>query len=112
MQHIRNPWLDLVLAILTMGIYSIWVQHKQIEAMNAILGRTAYNFWRWLLLSIITLMLYMIYHEWSKSVDLALANKRVRVSGTASLILTALGLWFIANAMQQREINRFFAETT
>jgi len=99
---------DIVLTLFTFGLFNIWVQYRQIKAVNYILEIKKYSFLRWMFLTIITFGLYHIYHEWRMSVDLAKAlGKDESLEGFISLILSAVALSIIADAIQQARINEF-----
>jgi hypothetical protein len=107
--HVRNIALDLILALITCGLYNIYVQYKQIEALNEIVKSEKYNFMTWLLLTIVTCGLYHIYHEYRMTEDLV-----KNVAGTSpqepliSLVLACFGLSLIVDAIQQTHINRHY----
>ena len=111
-EYVRNIALDILLTLLTCGLYNFYVQYKQMEAMNALLRHEKYSFAMWAVLSIITCGLYHIYHEYRMSLDIV-----EKVQGTSpqlpliSLVLSAFGLWIIADAIQQVEINRHFGSS-
>jgi len=108
-EHVRNIAVDIVLTILTLYVFNIWVQYKQILAANAMLGQEKYSFWKWALLSLVTCGIYHIYHEFRKSEDLARVTGRATSNdGLISLILTIVGLGFVNDAIQQSRINEYF----
>jgi len=112
-EHVRNIALDIVLTILTLGLFNLWVQHRQMVAVNAMLGQQKYSFWLWLLLSLITCGIYHIYHEYRKSDDLSrLLGRQGSNDGLVSLLLTIIGLGIISDAIQQARINEFHGSTS
>ena len=111
-EHVRNIALDILLTILTLGLFNLWVQHRQMVAVNAMLGQQKYSFWLWALLSLITCGIYHIYHEYRKSDDLArLLGRQASNDGLVSLLLTIIGLGIISDAIQQSRINEFHGST-
>jgi hypothetical protein len=108
-EHVRNIALDLILTVITVGIYNLWVQHKQIEAVNAMLRQPKYSFLPWLLLSLVTCGIYHIYHEWRKSDDIARVTGHTGSNDAlVAVILTILALGWVNDAMQQARINEYF----
>ena len=106
---VRNIALDLVLTLVTCGLFNFYVQYQQILAMNDILKKTKYDFFAWLFFCVITCGLYHIYHEYRISTDLAtVLNKSEEKSAIISLLLTIFGFCFILDAIQQSEINRYY----
>lgn len=110
--HVRNIALDLILTLITFGLFNLRVQSRQMLAVNAMLREEKYSFWMWLLFTIVTFGLYHIYHEYRKTADIA------RVHGEANsyeplitVLLTMFGLFFVADAIQQAQINRYFGST-
>jgi hypothetical protein len=107
--HIRNIAMDLIITILTCGLYNIFIQAKQIDAVNDILKQKKYDFTHWLLLTIVTCGIYHCYHEYRMSDDLARA-----VPGVPSyepimvIVLLILGVLPIVDAIQQSHINRYY----
>lgn len=106
---VRNIGLDLVITILTCGLFNIYIQYQQILALNDMLKQQKYDFISWLLFCIITCGFYHIYHEYRISTDLArLLNKPEDQSALISVILTIFGVSIILDAIQQSEINRYY----
>ena len=107
--HVRSIVLDIVLTFLTCGLWNLLVQAKQIAAVNALLGERKYNFFSWLLLSLITCFLYHIYHEYRMSKDLAaLAGNPYSNMPVLHILLCCVGLSLIVDIIQQSEINECF----
>ena len=108
-EHVRNIALDIILTLLTCGIWNLIVQAAQMRAINAIIGTQKYRFWSWFLLSLVTCGVYHIYHEYRKSEDLAQFRKGgSQHEPIATLLLTMFGMSIVADAIQQAEINRYF----
>jgi len=107
--HVRNIALDIILTLLTCMLYNIYIQYKQIEAVNDMLKERKYDFVFWFLLSVITCGLYHIYHEYRKSTDIArVLNKDSGSAGLVALLLSLFSLSFINDAIQQSEINTYY----
>lgn len=106
---IRSVGLDFVLTLLTCGLYNIYVQYKQMQAVNGALGHEKYQFLTWALLSLITCGLYHIYHEFRFSEDVARINNEVDSDlPLVSLVLSVFGLSIVADAIQQGKINAYY----
>ena len=110
-QFIRSIVADIVLTIITCGIYNIWVQYKQMETVNFMLKEEKYSFFPWLILSFITCGIYHVYHEYRKTQDIC------RVLGEpnsneplVNLVLSLFALHIVADALQQALINRYFGD--
>lgn len=112
-EHVRSIPKDLILTLITVGMWNIYVQAVQMRAINAMIGQQKYAFWPWLGLSIITCGLYHIYHEYRKSVDIAIAlKKQGENDAIICIVLCLFGLSIVADAIQQTEINRFYGVTS
>ena len=111
--HIRNIAVDLVLTLVTCGIYNVFIQYKQILAVNAMLRQEKYSFVPWFLLSLITCGLYHVYHEYRVSEDIArILEDRSGQLPLISLLLSLFGLSFVADAIQQSKINEHFGDSS
>ena len=111
-EHVRNIAMDLVLTILTCGLFNVYVQARQIAALNDMLREPKYSFGKWFLLSLVTCGIYHVYHEYRKTTDLVAIVKGA--SGNEPLIcllLSFFGLTFVADAIQQSLINRHHGST-
>lgn len=103
--------LGLILSIVTCGLYNIYWNYLQFEAMNELLGRREYDFVKWLLLSIITCGMYHVYYEYKMGRELqeylesrgASPNPNL---GLVGLFLSFFGLTVLADAVYQHELNK------
>lgn len=111
-EHIRNIAKDIIFTILTCGIYNLYVQYKQIEALNAMLGQRKYDFLTWFLLTLVTCGLYHIYHEYRLSEDLMKLLKLETSEPLLAVVLTTIGFGIVADAIQQSHINHFYGDTS
>ena len=108
--HIRNIFLDIILTLLTCSLFNIYIQYKQIIAINEMLKEERYSFLKWLLFTIFTFGLYHIYHEYVKGEDVGKCVGADQSIGLISLILTVFGLHIISDAIQQYHINQYYGE--
>ena len=104
---------DIILTLLTCGIYNLFWQARQFRTLNAFLGREQFRFWTWLLLSLVTCGLYHIYNEFLMGKSIVAVQRSIGRPPTANLPLICLlvsfsGLTIVADAIQQSEINDFF----
>lgn len=110
--HIRPIVWDLIWAFLTFGLYNIYVQKKQMLALNDMLKQEKYSFWAWLGLSLLTLGIYHVYHEYRMGSDIAFCNKETNPNlPIVCLGLSIFGLTLVADAIQQFHINQFYGHT-
>ena len=83
--------------------------------MNALLGREEYNFWSWLILSIVTCGIYHVYYEYKMGSDLYVYMKGKGLDVNPNLpmlglLLSIFGLTIVADAVYQHELNRLVTD--
>jgi hypothetical protein len=116
-EGVRSIVLDLVLTIFTCGIFGLYWQYKQIEALNAWLGREEYSFLLWLVLSIVTCSIFAIYYEYKMARGINEIQERLgeRVQSDLPLIcvlVSLFGFWIASMAIQQHEINKLYGDSS
>jgi hypothetical protein len=109
----KNIVLAVVLSFFTFGIYNLFWQAHQMRVWNKLLGWEKYSFWRWFLLSLITFGFYHIYHEYLMGTDLVLIQRRLGADVSEqlpliSVVLAAVAVPFVADAIQQYELHRLY----
>ncbi len=108
-QFVRSVVFDLILTLCLCGLWNIWVQARQMRALNFILRTERYSFWPWLIFTLLTCGLYHFYHEYKMSKDLCVALNRPHSDRPLlHIVLCCLGLSIVVDAIQQSEINDFF----
>ena len=103
----KNLFIDLILIIITGGIWNIWMQYRQIRDFNSVSNSNQYSFLKWLFFSLITFGIYHIYHEYKLTRDFCLLNEvnDAELIGIFSGIVSATGFWFIIDLYQQSLLN-------
>ena len=104
----------IVLSFLTCGIYNIYWNGLQFDAMNRLLGREEFKWGWWLVLSLLTCGLFHIYYEYKMGRELA---NYLRQTGRGNkdalpiigLALSFCGMTVIADAVYQMELNELVA---
>lgn len=104
----------LIFSVISCGIYNVYWNYRQFEAMNLLLGRREYDFPRWLLLSFVTCGLYHVYTEYRMGQDLAAVLKAKGLESNpnlafAGLALSLCALTVVADAVYQHELNKLAA---
>ncbi|MDD3846303.1 MAG: zinc-ribbon domain-containing protein [Syntrophorhabdaceae bacterium] len=110
-----NIALDIILSVITCGIYWFFWQARQMRAINYLLGQQRYNFWLWFLLTIVTCSLFNIYYEYYMAQGIVEAQDKrgfpqSRDLPVLSLILAIIGLNIVTDAIQQNAINKIFGK--
>lgn len=108
-RFISNIFLDILITILTCGIYNLFIQYRQIQAVNYLLGQSKYSFMKWGVFSLLTCFIYHIYFEYSMAGDINESVKDKSPNLQAIVLgLSLMGLPIIADAIIQDKINRHF----
>lgn len=61
---VRSIGGSILLTLITCGIYGLYWHYKQMETLNAWLGRDEFSFGAWFFLSFCTCGIYAIYYEY------------------------------------------------
>lgn len=109
----QNIAVSVLLSLITFGIYLLYWQYKQMETLNAWLGKHEYYFWRWFFLSIITCGIYEVFEEYKMSQSINWVENKYNLPVHRNLpitavLLTLFGLGFVTTAIQQHHINKFY----
>lgn len=109
----RDIVLCIVLTIFTCGIYGLYWEYKQMEAINAWLRREEYNFWMVFFLSIVTCGIFYVYIIYKMSVSINDIQKVNNFNVNTNLplicvLLSIFGLSIVASAIQQSEMNDWY----
>lgn len=110
---VGNIALDIVLTLLTCGIYGLFWVARIFRVLNAFLGREKYSFWPWFFLTIITCGIYGLYTLYTVCVDIDAVRVEQGKAANPSfavlnLILAVVGLSIVSQAIVQAEINSWF----
>ena len=103
----KSIFWDIFWTVLTVGLFNIWVQVRQILDTNELLGKPVYSMWKLLLLTLITLGFYFVWHEYKMTRDLYLKVHGVPGKDVAFWcgVAAFFGLWFVVDSYQQSLIN-------
>lgn len=108
-EHVRNIALDIVLTLLTCGLYNIYIQYRQMLAVNDMLGTRKYDFFNWAVFTLITCGIYHVYHEYRKTEDIMRHVERPNSNEPIiSIVLAIFGLFIVIDAIQQTHINHYY----
>ena len=108
-EHIRSIVQDIVLTIVTCGLFNLYIQYVQMNAVNDMINEEKYSFVHWFLFTLVTCGLYHIYHEYRMTEDIC---RGLKIEGSneplVNLLLSIFGLSIVADAIQQSLINRYY----
>ncbi len=113
----RSIGIGILVSILTCGIYGLYWQYKQMETLNAWLGRRDYSFWLWLFLTIITCGIFGLYYEYKMAcgINEVQTNQGMYVDQNLPVIcvlLALVGVGIASLAIQQYQINKLYGDTS
>ena len=102
--------MDMILVLITCGIYDLFWQYRQIRFVNVVSGEIKFSFLKWLIFTILTCGLYNFYHEYVMGREIVVLQEKCGAAQNEdlpllSIILCAVSLGIITDAIQQREIN-------
>ena len=108
-----NIVVDIILSLVTLGIYNLFWQARQFRVLNAFLGARRFDFWQWFLLTIVTCGIYHLYTEYVMGNTIMEIQRNLGrpVStnvGLLSVVVALFGTTIVADAIQQHEINEFY----
>ncbi len=100
----------VILSIVTLGIFNIYWQYRQMSFVNKTASEEKFSFVKWLIFTIITCGIYHIYYEYVMGRELVMLQEKYGISKsddltTISVVLSVIGLTIVVDAIQQREIN-------
>ena len=99
--------IDLALILITGGFWNLWMQYRQIRDTNT-KYKTNYSFILWMILSIITLGIYHVYHEYQLTKYLykqSNGQDNPIFIGLVAGLVTCTGLWMFVDLYQQDLLN-------
>ena len=110
-EHRLDIAAGIIFSVITCGLYNIYWNYRQMEALNALLGRREFDFGKWALLTCLSCGLYHIYYEYRMGAELQnwlTQNGRAVNPNLAGigLGLSVFGLTVVADAVYQHELNK------
>ena len=108
-----NIAVDIILSLVTCGIYTLFWQNRLFKAANMLLGEERFTFLTWFLLTIVTCGLYNLYAQYQLGQTLhqglvkegGLGNENLPLLG---LLLSIFGLQIVVMAIEQNELNQLY----
>ena len=113
-RHAANIALYLVLTLVTLGLFNLYWNWRQMAACNEFLERDEFHWGLWLLLSILTCGLYHLYYQYQMGAAIveiqgawgAPVSKDLPV---LSVVAAVIGFGIVADCIHQHEINKLVA---
>ena len=107
--------LYLILTLVSLGVFNLYWNYKQMQACNDLLDRDEFSWLVWILLTILTCGIYHLYYQYKMG---AAINEIQVIQGmpvteglpVLSVVAAFLGFGVLADCIHQFEINRIDAE--
>jgi hypothetical protein len=110
-EHRLDVAAGIIFSVISCGIYNVFWNYRQMQALNLLLGREEFSFAKWAILTLVSCGLYHIYYEYRMGVELQnwLTQNGRQVNDNLAmigLIMSVCGLTVIADAVYQHELNK------
>lgn len=110
-RHTSNIALYLVLTLLTLGLFNLYWNWRQMRSCNELLGRREFGFLWWLFLTIITFGIYHLFYQYKMGAAINEIQALLELPVTEglpliSVIAAILGVGVVADCIHQYELNR------
>jgi hypothetical protein len=113
-RHFVSIPLYLVLTILTLFIFNIYWNYRQMAACNDLLDRDEFSFLVWLLLCLVTCGIYHFFYQYKMgaAINEIQEERDLPISDNLpvlSVLAAILGVGIVADCIHQFEINKIVA---
>lgn len=111
----RSIGLDILLTIITFGLWNFYVQIRQIWDLNDLEpSRELPPFYLVVIFSLLTFGLYFCYHEYkmTQEIHLLIYGQENKVVELLFAVMTFMGLWVIVDVYQQSLMNNYIEKVT
>jgi len=113
--HSLSIPLYLVFTVLTVGVFNLYWNYRQMQSCNELLDRGEFSFGMWILLCIVTCGLYHFYYQYKMGAAINEIQHAYELPVTAdlpvlSLLTTLIGFGIVTDCIHQHEINKIDAE--
>ena len=107
----RNIALDLILTTCLCGLWNLVVQYEQLQAVNALLKRERFVYWKVGLLTLVTCGIYFFYYEYERTIALyEITGKYDESDKILSVVLSIFGFHWVWDAIYQSKLNTYLDE--
>ena len=106
--------LYLVLTIVTLGLFNLYWNYRQMQVCNELLERREFSWLRWILLCVVTFGLYHFYYQYKMGAAINEIQDRYDLPFTEglpnlSVVAAVIGFGVIADCIHQHELNKIDA---
>jgi len=109
--HTQSVAVGLLLTIITLGIYNLYWNWRQMRSCNELLERREFSWLVWLILCILTFGLYHLFYQYKMGAAINEIQYRLDFPVTEglpvlSVVAAILGVGVVADCIHQHELNR------
>ena len=113
--HTASIPVYLILTLVTLGVFNLYWNYRQMQACNDLLGRNEFSFLTWILLILVTCGLYHFFYQYKMGVAINDIQHGFDLRVTEglpvlSVVAAILGAGVVADCIHQYEINRIERE--
>lgn len=106
--------LYLILTIVTLGLFNLYWNYRQMQACNELLERSEFSWLLWILLCVVTFGLYHFYYQYKMGAVINEIQDRYDLPFTEglpilSVVAAIVGFGVIADCIHQHEFNKIDA---
>jgi len=106
--------LYLILTIVTLGLFNLYWNYRQMQACNELLERSEFSWLLWIFLCVVTFGLYHFYYQYKMGAVINEIQDRYDLPFTEglpilSVVAAIIGFGVIADCIHQHEFNKIDA---
>jgi ABC-type bacteriocin/lantibiotic exporter with double-glycine peptidase domain len=103
--------LYLILTIVTLGLFNLYWNYRQMQACNELLERPEFSWLLWILLCLVTFGLYHFYYQYKMGAVINEIQDRYDLPFTEGLPILSvaaaiIGFGVVADCIHQHELNK------
>ena len=111
--HVSIP-LYLILTLVTLFIFNLYWNYRQMVACNELLGRSEFSWLTWILLTILTCGIYHLFYQYKMgaAINEIQHQRNLPVAEglpVLSVVSAVLGVGVVADCIHQYELNKIDA---
>ena len=103
--------LYLILTIVTLGLFNLYWNYRQMQACNELLERREFSWVLWILLCVVTFGLYHFYYQYKMGAGINEIQNLYDLPFTEglpilSVVAAVVGFGVVADCIHQHELNK------
>jgi len=110
-RHYANIPLYLVLTVVTLFVFNLYWNYRQMVSCNELLGRNEFSWPTWFLLTILTCGIYHLFYQYNMGSAINEIQQRLDLPVTEglpvlSVVAAIVGVGIVADCIHQYELNK------